>query len=456
MKTKVKHFIIIYFILWVITFVIALFFLGRGDRNLVDSAAFFVEIASGSNFLISFHIVFILFSILYLSTVYFIRVYRTKGKIRCIKQIIFRFATPLLFIFVGYKTLVYMNAHESYNYLWDTSVTNQSDRATNLYEADKKHRGMSVFGWSKDNTVAIEGLIAANIEWVAVIPFMYQKDEKTKLVKTPENLNRYSRRDSSYIQAINDLHKKGLHVQLKPHLWMNDGWRSNISLDTKAEWDAWFESYRINILRYAKIAEETKTELLCVGTELKTSIKKQPEEWEKLISEIREIYSGELTYAANWYDEYEHVTFWNKLDYIGIQAYFPLTTTKNPNLARIEKGWEKSMKALKTIHEKYAKPILFTEVGYKSEAKATIKPWEWSPFLSSLTKKKSDRTQQLAYEALFKQTWNQPWFAGVYIWQWDTRTTKESAKTNLDFSPRFKPAENVMAKWFSKKAKKSQ
>ena len=66
----------------------------------------------------------------------------------------------------------------------------------------------------------------------------------------------------------------------------------------------------------------------------------------------------------------------------------------------IEKGWKKPLKALKSVHEKYGKPILFTEVGYKSEADATIKPWEWSPFLSSLTEKKSDKTQQLAYEAV--------------------------------------------------------
>ncbi|MDB4292745.1 glycoside hydrolase [Maribacter sp.] len=247
------------------------------------------------------------------------------------------------------------------------------------------------------------------------------------------------------------MHQKGIRVHLKPHLWMNDGWRSNITLDSPSEWDAWFDSYRTNILRYARIAEETKAELFCMGTELKTSIKTQPERWESLIDEIRQIYSGELTYAANWYDEYEHVTFWNKLDYIGIQAYFPLTKEKYPSLKSIEKGWEKPLIALKAVHEKYKKPILFTEVGYKSEADATIKPWEWSPILSNLTKKKSDQTQQLAYEALLRQTWDQPWFAGVYIWQWDTRTTKESAETDLDFSPRFKPAENVMAKWFGKK-----
>lgn len=450
MKTKIKQFILVYAGLWVMTFIVSVILFSRGDRSVLDSVTFFYEIAANRNFLIGFHVVFLLCFILFLSIKYFISVYRSKGKRTFLRQLSYRFILPLLFIFVGYKTLAYANANEWHSYQWDTAVMNESGIVNNLYEVDKKHRGMSVFGWSKDNTDAIHSLVRANVEWVAVIPFMYQKDEKTKLVDTPINPKSYSKRDSSFIQSIQDLHKNGLRVHLKPHLWMSGGWRSNITLGTTKEWDNWFDSYRTNILRYARIAEKTNVELFCVGTELKTSIKKQPEKWASLIDEIRQIYKGELTYAANWHDEYEHVSFWNKLDYIGIQAYFPLTTIKNPSLETIEKGWEKPLLALNAAHKKYGKPILFTEVGYKSDADATIKPWEWSPFLSSITKQKSDKTQQLAYEALLKQTWNQPWFAGIYIWQWNTNTTAESAKTDLDFSPRFKPAENVMARWYGK------
>ncbi len=450
MKTKIKHFIGVYVILWMLSFVVFTILLSRGDRSLSDSAKFFFEIADNRNFQMGFHIIFLLCYALFLSIRYFIKIYRSKGRKVFFRQISYRFALPLLLIFLGYKTLVFANAHEGFTYQWDTSVMNKNGIVNNLHEVDKKHRGMSVFGWSEDNTEAIEDLVRTNVEWVAVIPFLFQKDETTKLVDIPENPKIYTRRDSSHIRAIRDLHEKGIRVQLKPHLWMHDGWRSNITLDSAKEWDAWFESYRTNMLRYARIAAETNTELFCVGTELKTSIKKQPEKWKSLIDEIRQIYKGELTYAANWYDEYEHITFWHKLDYIGIQAYFPLTTVENPDLETIEKGWAKHLTALEAFHEKHEKPILFTEAGYKSDADATIKPWEWSPFLSGITKKKSDRTQQLAYEALFKQTWDKPWLAGIYFWEWNTRTTEESAKTDINFSPRFKPAENTMAKWFGK------
>ena len=203
------------------------------------------------------------------------------------------------------------------------------------------------------------------------------------------------------------------------------------------------------MLHYAKMAQENHVELFCIGTELKSSIAQQPEKWSFLIKEIKAIYNGKLTYAANWNDDLETITFWDQLDYIGIQAYFPLTNFKSPDLETIKKGWDVHIIKLEQLSKKHQKPILFTEVGYKSEASSTIKPWEWSSKLSILHKKKSDRTQVLAYEALFQKLWSRKWFAGLYIWQWDTRSRQEFAAENLNFSPRFKPAENVIAKWFA-------
>lgn len=229
---------------------------------------------------------------------------------------------------------------------------------------------------------------------------------------------------------------------LKPHLWMSEGWRSNITMDSKEEWDTWFESYKVHIIHYAKMAAETNTELLCIGTELKTSIDNQPEHWESLIKEIKTIYSGKLTYAANW-DDYELIDFWDELDYIGIQAYFPLTKTPNPDLELIKQGWKPHIQKLKTIASKYNTSILFTEVGYRNDTYATVTPWEWGSVFSSLHTKKSDRTQQLAYEALFEELWDKEWFAGLYAWQWNSG----------DFPIRNRPAQNTIAKWFGKTEK---
>jgi hypothetical protein len=204
------------------------------------------------------------------------------------------------------------------------------------------------------------------------------------------------------------------------------------------------------MLHYAKMAKDFNVELLCIGTELKTSLKKQPKQWITLVKEIKEIYSGKLTYAANWDGEYDNIDFWNQLDYIGIQAYFPLTKIKNPDLEAIKNGWDRHITMLESLSEKHNKPILFTEIGYRSDASSTIKPWEWSEYTGVLTKKKSNETQLLAYEAMFSKLWSKDWFMGTYIWEWDTRTKPNSKSTDLNFSPRFKPAQNNIAKWYGK------
>jgi len=182
-----------------------------------------------------------------------------------------------------------------------------------------------------------------------VVPFLYQENERTKVMEIPEKNDGYGRQDSLYIAIIRKMRDKGLYVHLKPHLWMSEGWRSNVSLDSKTEWDNWFRSYSTNMLHYAQMAETAGAELFCIGTELRSSIMEQPKAWCELISKIKAIYSGKLTYAANWHDEYEHVTFWDELDYIGVQAYFPLTEGKNPDLESIKKGWEPHLKILESF-----------------------------------------------------------------------------------------------------------
>ncbi|WP_394748823.1 glycoside hydrolase family 113 [Spongiimicrobium salis] len=406
--------------------------------------------------ILSIHVIFLILSFLFFTLRHFIRTYRKKGLLAFLKAVGLWYLLPALLLIGSYKAIIYKNSYESYAYTWDTSVENTSGKASNFFAEDGKHRGMSVFGLSRNTTKTMDNLIKNNIEWVAVTPFMYQKDATTRAMGVPEEIGMWTARDSIFIQSIAKIHGKGGHVQLKPHLWMRDGWRSNIQLPNSAAWDTWFESYRKNMIHYAKMAALAKVELLCIGTELKTSLQQQPQKWLDLITEIRAIYPGKLTYAANWDAMADFPEFWSALDYIGVQAYFPLTKNSNPDLEEIKQGWTKHIRTLEQFHEKYQRPILFTEVGYKSEASATIKPWEWGSVLSIFYLKKSDRTQQLAYEALFQRVWDKDWFAGMYIWQWDSCTSKENAYKNLDFTPRYKPAENTIAKWFGKSPNKKK
>ena len=449
MKKAFKKIGIVYLVSWGVGLVLMLWqLMTRGQSFSEAFVQYFEEILPNKSYLIAQHLLFLCLLVIFLLFQYFKKVYNKHGKQTMFKRLGLYLLLPITLLIVGFKTIVHLNTNEVIDFVWDENAMNQSGKVSNLFEQDGLHRGMSVFGWQEDNTESIDALVKANVEWVAVVPFIWQESEGSPTVASRDDDAVFSRRDSLFIKAIHNLHDKGIKVHLKPHLWLGEGWRSNLNYGSEADWDIWFSSYKKRMLRYAKMAQLTNTELFCMGTELRTSIKAQPQAWRALIKEIREVYDGPLTYAANWYDEYEHITFWDELDYIGIQAYFPLTKVENPDLETIKAGWQPHLQTLENLYQRERKPILFTEVGYKSEASATIKPWEWDQAFGLLYKKKSDQTQQLAYEALFQELWGKDWFAGVYIWEWNTRSKIENAATNLNFSPRFKPAENVIAKWF--------
>ena len=100
---------------------------------------------------------------------------------------------------------------------------------------------------------------------------------------------------------------------------------------------------------YAEYAESHQIPILCIGTELELTSGRE-KEWRTLIDEIRVVFSGELTYAAN-FTEYEKIRFWDALDYIGIQAYFPLTDRVNPGLESLKKGWNKKSRNRESTEE---------------------------------------------------------------------------------------------------------
>jgi hypothetical protein len=110
--------------------------------------------------------------------------------------------------------------------------------------------------------------------------------------------------------------------------------------------------------------------------------------WIDLIQEVRTVYKGKLTYAAN-YDNYQEVDFWEYLDFIGINAYFPLRKPSNelpPTrklLANFEESWRNVFKEMNDFKKKQHlshKPVLFTELGYTNYLNATVESWSGSGF----------------------------------------------------------------------------
>ena len=105
--------------------------------------------------------------------------------------------------------------------------------------------------------------------------------------------------------------------------------------------------------------------------------------WVDLIARVRSLYHGKLTYAAN-FDQYRFVGFWDRLDLLGINAYFPLTRRllpEQPNADRaaiLEARWRSLLRSLDAFRAERGIPghrVLFTEIGYVGRANSTIEPW---------------------------------------------------------------------------------
>jgi len=247
---------------------------------------------------------------------------------------------------------------------------------------------------------------------------------------------------------IENVHKMGFKVMLKPHIWIGggdfdpDNWRSKIDFVDPMERQKWFSSYEDFILAEAELAETTSTEMLVVGTEL-VGVSKYTDEWRKIIEKIRKIYSGKLTYAAEGMNA-QNIEFWNSLDYIGIDAYFPLTDKADPSLDELSEGWKNYEPQIKELSDKYDKQIIFTEIGFKSVKGTAIKPWQWE-----LEGETSQQEQALAFQSASIAFKDKPYLAGIFIWKYFTDMNSYEKRNNeKGFTPYSKEAEKVISQWF--------
>ncbi len=332
--------------------------------------------------------------------------------------------------------------------------------------------------WVAGDSIAehnIEQVLDIGVNWISQTPFGWMDGHDSPKVVLSSQRGWWGERDEGIMHTAQEAKKKGVKTMLKPHIWImnsNGKWRSDISMNSKEEWDQWFESYETWIMHYAVLAQKSGIEALCIGTEFYIATKKHPDRWRGIIANIRKVYSGDLTYAANWYKELETVTFWDDLDYIGVQAYFPISKEYQPSKKSLIRSWETYKKTLKKISLKYEKKIIFTEIGYKNTADAAIEPWTWPQRLDSTTII-SNTTQKICYEALFESLWHEPWLEGFFIWKWFHTTYKyhdykeydlvmkerrrnwakkrgKILRDRIHFTPQHTEAMDVLSNWYRK------
>ncbi len=313
------------------------------------------------------------------------------------------------------------------------------------------HDGVTHVSWRRGEygeTVATESraaLAATGARWGGLLVTWYM-DSKSSSTIDPDPQK--SSDDAELRRAIDEMHALGLQVMLKPHVDVRDGtWRAQI---TPADRARWFQSYGAFLDHYAALAAEAEVELLCIGTELASlSGAQDAAAWADLIARVRDRYRGSITYAAAAVepaDEFTGVSFWPLVDWIGLDVYTPLTGERHPTRAELAAGWRRNryghdmVAAFRNLHRAYGKPVLFTEIGYRSGDGTNRAPWDWQSAMSADPEEQAD-----CYAAMY-EVWNgeSEWMKGPFWWAWDV---DPPAAGDTGYSPRGKPAEQVLRLW---------
>ena len=246
------------------------------------------------------------------------------------------------------------------------------------------------------------------------MPFGFIRELSSPKIRFNSKRQWFGEREQGIRQYAKELQHKGIKLMIKPQIWVWRGqFTGHISMDSEDQWKVLEESYSSFILMYAAIAEETNAAIFCIGTELEKFVINRPVYWKILIQKIKKVYKGKLTYAANW-DEFKRVPFWNELDYIGIDAYFPLTAKKTPTIEEFEAGWQPHKIEIQKTQKKFNTPVLFTEYGYRSIDFTGKKPWDSKRITGSINL----LAQKNGLQAIHNQFWKEDWFAGGFIWKW--------------------------------------
>jgi hypothetical protein len=188
------------------------------------------------------------------------------------------------------------------------------------------------------------------------------------------------------------------------------------------------------------MAEEEGVEQFVVGTELGGTSGNQSA-WREVIAGVREVYSRPITYAAN-HDEYEEIAFWDALDFIGVDAYFPLSEVPTTVISDLARAWEPIVADMAEIAQLQGRRIVFTEVGYPSQEGATVQPY--NPSHSEVV---SESEQAAAVEALVTAVAGEPWFGGFHWWMWFAESTDSAAA--LSYMPNGKPAGDILEAYWA-------
>lgn len=289
---------------------------------------------------------------------------------------------------------------------------------------------------------ALDEAVAMGATWVSITPFGRVWN------LTPRGIDYsfeapFAENRNAVGRFVEMAHARGLRVMVVPHLWVESGeWRALIDPGTTEDWNRWTNDYRKFVLAWAELSARTKVDVFSVGVELRSWVTtSRVSSMVSLVHEVRSVYPGLVTYSANW-DDAADTLFWDEVDLIGINAFYPLTDKEGAGFSTLLTGAQKVATEVGTLAEGARKPVLLTEVGYTTRRDPAVHPWEWPESMSGVVI--DEQAQRDAYAALLAPFVDASWCAGFFVWRLYADPDDVSQEPEYGFSPRGKLAELVL------------
>lgn len=245
-------------------------------------------------------------------------------------------------------------------------------------------------------------------EWAAIHPYAW--------VKTTGQVSFTPADQLEFLAgAVRLAREAEVELFWKPHLgyWGSFAWRGAIEFgDDEQAWRRFFDGYRAFIVDQARFAQRHGVPLFAVGVETEKTTGRE-REWRRIVAAVRQVYSGRITYAANW-DSLDAVPFWDALDLIGVHGYFPISHERDPDLETLRRGWDRPLTELGALAERTGKRVLFAEIGYNRNPDAAALPWLHDILDTEAARALRARLIQAAIDRLEAA----PFVEGMFWWKW--------------------------------------
>ncbi len=221
-------------------------------------------------------------------------------------------------------------------------------------------------------------------------------------------------------------------------------------------WDQWFVQYTKFILSNAVAAQNYGADMLIIGKQIEGAVQQgNTARWEKLIRQVREVYTGPISYAAwtsNEYTQLADAGFLSSLDYITIYMYNPIADSKNPSVAELKESFETILdRQAEYYYQKTGKKIVLL-TPFQSRDFGANQEW-FEPAAPAPDIQRDDLIQAKMYEALFQAIADEEYIEAVWTWGYwwleDDFKREDGGEAGFDKSSsvRNKPAAEVIRKW---------